>query len=212
MPAETPCGRWPPPRKPCNAAGRGPSSLAQDPELLSDFILESREHLATVESQSMVLEQNPADAEAIHAIFRGFHTIKGLAGFLELPRIQEIAHEVETLLDRARNGQMQITPDVIDVMLAGADYLRESIDQVEASLHGRQPPDPPAERGVRRAHPAIAGNGNGGSRRSREQPIAAASVAESARGRRLGQRRPRSRRSRSIPGNWITWRIWRAKW
>ena len=124
------------------------SSLAQDPELLSDFILESREHLATVESQSMVLEQNPSDAEAIHAIFRGFHTIKGLAGFLELPRIQETAHEVETLLDRARNGQMKITPKVIDVMLAGADYLRESIDQVEASLHGRQPSAPPADRGV----------------------------------------------------------------
>ena len=108
----------------------GPSALAQDPELLSDFILESREHLATVESQSMVLEQNPADQEAIHAIFRGFHTIKGLAGFLELPSIQEVAHEVETVLDRARNGQLQITPNVIDVVLAGADYLRESIDHV----------------------------------------------------------------------------------
>src|SRR5690348_3160265 len=87
-----------------------PSSLAQDPELLSDFILESREHLATIESQSMVLEQSPSDQEAIHAIFRGFHTIKGLAGFLELAAIQESAHEVETLLDRARNGQVQITP------------------------------------------------------------------------------------------------------
>src|SRR6476646_6979084 len=100
------------------AAATSSSSLAQDPELLSDFILESREHLATVESQSMVLEQNPADAEAIHAIFRGFHTIKGLAGFLELASIQETAHEVETLLDKARNGQMKITPNVIDVVLA----------------------------------------------------------------------------------------------
>src|SRR5215471_14490421 len=90
-----------------------PNALAQDPELLSDFILESREHLATIESQSMVLEQTPADSEAIHAIFRGFHTIKGLAGFLEQARIQETAHEVETLLDRARNGQGQITPKVI---------------------------------------------------------------------------------------------------
>src|ERR1044072_5107331 len=125
----------------------GPSSLAQDPELLSDFILESREHLATVESQSMALEQNPSDSEAIHAIFRGFHTIKGLAGFLELASIQEMAHEVETLLDRARNGQMQITPKVIDVVLAGGDFLRESIDCVEASLHGRPSP-PPADRGV----------------------------------------------------------------
>jgi two-component system chemotaxis sensor kinase CheA len=121
------------------AAASGLGALAQDPELLSDFILESREHLATVESQSMVLEQNPSDAEAIHAIFRGFHTIKGLAGFLELASIQETAHEVETLLDRARNGQMRITPKVIDVVLAGADYLRESIDGVESSLQGGAP-------------------------------------------------------------------------
>jgi two-component system chemotaxis sensor kinase CheA len=128
------------------APAPGPGSLAQDPELLSDFILESREHLATVESQSMVLEQNPSDAEAIHAIFRGFHTIKGLAGFLELASIQETAHEVETLLDRARNGQMRITPKVIDVVLAGADYLRESINGVESSLQGGQPPIVPGGR------------------------------------------------------------------
>jgi two-component system chemotaxis sensor kinase CheA len=121
-----------------------PIPLAQDPELLSDFILESREHLATIESQSMVLEQNPADQEAIHAIFRGFHTIKGLAGFLELASIQETAHEVETLLDGARNGQLQITPQVIDVVLAGADYLREAIACVEASLHSATPPPMPA--------------------------------------------------------------------
>ena len=126
-----------------------PASLAQDPELLSDFVLESREHLATIESQSMVLEQNPADAEAIHAIFRGFHTIKGLAGFLELAGMQEVAHEVETLLDRARNGQVQITPGAIDLVLAGADYLRESVDHVEASMHGQTGLAAPAERGLR---------------------------------------------------------------
>src|SRR5690349_14783534 len=103
-------------------AEAAPLSLAQDPELLSDFVLESREHLAAVENQSMVLEQNPEDAEAIHAIFRGFHTIKGLAGFLELTGIQEISHEIETLLGMARDGRVRITPDAIDLILAGADY------------------------------------------------------------------------------------------
>src|SRR5262249_2176301 len=71
----------------------------------------------------------------------------GLAGFLELASIQEMAHEVETLLDEARNGQLQITPKVIDVVLAGADYLRESIDCVEGSLHGSSRAAP-ADRGV----------------------------------------------------------------
>ena len=51
-------------------------SLGQDPELVGDFIMESREHLASIESRMLVLEQNPSDAEAIHSVFRGFHTIR----------------------------------------------------------------------------------------------------------------------------------------
>lgn len=127
------------------ATGANPNPLAQDPELLSDFILEAREHLATIESQSMALEQNPADSEAIHAIFRGFHTIKGLAGFLELGTIQNVSHEVETLLDLARTGRLEITSDAIDIVLAGADYVRMAINGVEAVLHGQiglPAPDP----------------------------------------------------------------------
>lgn len=116
------------------------SSLAQDPELVRDFITESREHLASIESRMLVLEQNPADAEAIHAVFRGFHTIKGLAGFLEYPVILQVAHEVETLLDLARNDKLAVTPPVVDMVLGGADYLKLAIAGVEASLVGQTPP------------------------------------------------------------------------
>jgi len=80
-------------------------SLAQDPELLGDFILESREHLAAVESQLLTLEGDPSVSEALNSVFRGFHTIKGLAGFLELWEVQKVAHETETVLDRARSSQ-----------------------------------------------------------------------------------------------------------
>ena len=97
-------------------------SLAQDPELLGDFILESREHLASIVSRMLVLEQTPADMEAVHSAFRGFHTIKGLAGFLQLPIIQEVAHEVETVLDLARKGKLSFTPAAVDVVLESADY------------------------------------------------------------------------------------------
>ncbi|MGD0132739.1 MAG: Hpt domain-containing protein, partial [Bryobacteraceae bacterium] len=55
--------------------------LASDPELIGDFILESREHLTAIELQLLTLDQDPSNSEAIHAIFRGFHTIKGMAGF-----------------------------------------------------------------------------------------------------------------------------------
>src|SRR5947209_16713886 len=81
-------------------------ALNQDPELVADFILESRGHLSTVESQLLALEQNAGNAEAINTIFRGFHSIKGLAGFLEFHDIQGFAHEVETLLDLARGAKI----------------------------------------------------------------------------------------------------------
>jgi len=110
--------------------------LAQDQELLSDFILESREHLANIETRVLELERDPSASEALHDIFRGFHTIKGLAGFLELAEIQELAHEVETVLDRARNSELIITPAAIDVILQGADYLGRWLAHLESASQG----------------------------------------------------------------------------
>lgn len=126
------------------AAGPAPAAtetpaLAQDPELLGDFVVESREHLATIETQVLALERNPADPEPLNSIFRGFHTIKGLAGFLELQAIRDVSHEIETVLDVARNGRMAITPVVIDVILSAADYLSQGVGNVEAQLTGREP-------------------------------------------------------------------------
>ena len=67
------------------------NELARDPELVNDFIVESREHLTAIELHLLALDQDAANSEALHAIFRGFHTIKGLAGFLGLDAIQEVA-------------------------------------------------------------------------------------------------------------------------
>ena len=110
-------------------------SLALDPELISDFIVESREHLVNIEAQVLTLEREPFDSEALNAVFRGFHTIKGLAGFLELWEVQKLAHEVETVLDRARNSEWTINPAGIDVILESSDYLRRWLVHMEASLH-----------------------------------------------------------------------------
>src|ERR1035437_9327018 len=120
---------------PAQEIQRQEMSLAQDPELMSDFIVESREHLVNIESQVLTLERDPSDSEALNAVFRGFHTIKGLAGFLELWEVQKLAHEVETILDRARNSQWTINPAGIDVILASADYLRRWLIHMEAVLH-----------------------------------------------------------------------------
>ena len=118
-------------------------SPAQDPELMSDFIVESREHLVNIEAQILTLEREPSDSEALNAVFRGFHTIKGLAGFLELWEVQKLAHEVETVLDRARNSQWTINSAGIDVILESADYLRRWLVHMDAVLH-RQASQAPA--------------------------------------------------------------------
>jgi two-component system chemotaxis sensor kinase CheA len=115
--------------------------LASDPELLGDFILESREHLTTIELQLLTLDQDPASAEAIHAVFRGFHTIKGMAGFLDLDAVRDVAHEVETILDLARNSQLAITPAVIDGILESKDYLTRWMSALEAMLANGSAPE-----------------------------------------------------------------------
>jgi two-component system, chemotaxis family, sensor kinase CheA len=112
------------------------NALAQDPELVSDFLLESGEHLSSIEAQLLILEQDPTNSEAIHSVFRAFHTIKGLAGFLEFEVIQEVAHETETLLDKARNGELSVTPAVVDVVLESADYLKAWMAHIKSQLAG----------------------------------------------------------------------------
>jgi two-component system chemotaxis sensor kinase CheA len=123
-------------------------SLAQDPELIGDFVVESREHLESIEGRLLDLERNPDDMETIHAVFRSFHTIKGLAGFLEFTPIRDVAHEVETLLDLARNSKLAIDPAVVDVVLESADYLKEAIGIVEGGLSGEPVCLAPADRGL----------------------------------------------------------------
>jgi two-component system, chemotaxis family, sensor kinase CheA len=125
-----------------SAAPEPAKSPAADTELLADFVLESREHLAGIEGQALALERDPSDTEALNSAFRGFHTIKGIAGFLEMWHIQELAHEVEAVLDRARGGQLIITPAAIDVILQAADYLRRWMAHIEKEL-AQQPSNAP---------------------------------------------------------------------
>src|SRR5271165_4538364 len=115
--------------------------LASDPELLNDFILEAREHLTTIELQLLTLDQDPANGEAINAVFRGFHTIKGMAGFLDLDAVRDVSHEVETVLDLARNAQLAITSEVIDAILASKDYLSRWLGELEAMLQSGRTPE-----------------------------------------------------------------------
>jgi len=111
-----------------------PLSIAEDAEMVVAFIVESREHLTTIEQQMLLIEQNTADSDSINTVFRGFHTMKGLAGFLEFSDIQEVAHEVETLLGLARNSSLTITPEIVDVVLESADFVKQALGSIEDSL------------------------------------------------------------------------------
>ena len=135
----------PPSGAPPDGGPAADASLAQDPELVADFVLESREHLAAAETRLLELEHNPVNADALNAVFRSFHTIKGIAGFLALGEIQSVAHETESVLALAREGQMPVSPALIDTTLAAGDYLGRAIGEVEdATRGGRSPvfPDP----------------------------------------------------------------------
>jgi two-component system, chemotaxis family, sensor kinase CheA len=116
-----------------------PASLGEDAELVADFLVEAREHLSQIEGQMLALERDPAAMEVIHAVFRAFHTIKGLAGFLDFGAVQAVAHEVETLLDLARNAKLAIDSAIVDVILESADFLLTELASIEETLQSGAP-------------------------------------------------------------------------
>src|SRR5215472_15558208 len=115
-----------------SSAEAAESALADDPELIHDFVVESREHISSIETNLLALEKDALLLDAVHGVFRSFHTIKGLAGFLGFGPLQEVAHETETLLDHAREKRVEMTPHLIDVTLKAADYIRNGVDFLSA--------------------------------------------------------------------------------
>jgi len=106
----------------------------EDKEIIYDFVAESLENLGTIEIKLMDLEQQPSDMDILNAIFRPFHTVKGVSGFLNFHRINKLAHAAENLLDKARNLELAIDDEIVDVILDSVDMLKGMIEQVEASL------------------------------------------------------------------------------
>ncbi|PXF55186.1 MAG: chemotaxis protein CheA [Deltaproteobacteria bacterium] len=111
----------------------------QDESLLRDFIIESLEYIDEIETNTLNLEQEPENKDHINAIFRPFHSIKGVAAFLNLEQIRDLAHDLETLLDQARNDELPMTSQAIDVVLDGADALKAMITRLRDDLEGKVP-------------------------------------------------------------------------
>jgi two-component system, chemotaxis family, sensor kinase CheA len=103
-------------------------------EILRDFIFEARGNLEVVELHLIELEKNPDEPESINAVFRSFHTIKGVSGFLKLDKMNRFCHHTESLMESARSGTMIINDEVVDIILESVDTLKLMLDEVEKSL------------------------------------------------------------------------------
>jgi len=123
------------------AAAKPPEVIAgfeQDMDLCNDFITEGLEHLQTIELQIISLEQSPDDKECINSIFRPFHTIKGVSGFLNLKEINHFSHAMESLLDEARNGRLRVHQGLIDFILEAVDVLKGMILELKEQVRAGQ--------------------------------------------------------------------------
>ena len=109
--------------------------MLQDDSLLKEFLQESRDHLATIESDLLAMEDAGAnlDEELVNQVFRAAHSIKGGAGFFSLDNIQKLSHRLENALDMVRTRQMVPTPEVVNLLLMGFDRLRDMINNAAGS-------------------------------------------------------------------------------
>ncbi len=104
-----------------------------DPEILSDFFVEAKEHLETIEPNLLELEKNPENRGLLNEIFRPMHSLKGASGFLGLNKINGLAHKAENILDELRQGAMAVTSGIMDVILSATDALRSMVENLEQS-------------------------------------------------------------------------------
>lgn len=113
-------------------------SFDADEEILQDFLVEAGEILELLSEQLVDLENNPDDVELLNAIFRGFHTVKGGAGFLQLEALVACCHIAENVFDVLRNGKRQVDSDLMDVVLRALDAVNVMFDEIRS----RQDPTP----------------------------------------------------------------------
>ncbi len=119
------------------------SGLADMQELLGDFLAEAGDLLDDVDRRLVELEKSPQDAELLNTVFRGFHTIKGGAGFLDATALVDLCHRTENVFDRLRSGKMALSAELMDTILAATGEVRRMFGEMSG---GAMPA--PAEQGI----------------------------------------------------------------
>ncbi|MCY9845651.1 chemotaxis protein CheA [Vibrio caribbeanicus] len=106
-------------------------SFDLDEDILQDFLVEAGEILELLSEQLVELENNPEDTDLLNAIFRGFHTVKGGAGFLALSELVDTCHGAENVFDILRNGQRHVSSGLMDTMLQALDTVNAQFQAVQ---------------------------------------------------------------------------------
>jgi two-component system, chemotaxis family, sensor kinase CheA len=109
-----------------------------DAPLVMDFISESSEHLESAEADLLHIEECPDDPETINSIFRAFHTIKGVAGFLNLKQIGSLAHVAENLLDEARKEKIILGGSSVDTIFESIDVMKQMFSALQQAVENDQ--------------------------------------------------------------------------
>ncbi len=116
---------------PAGDSGSSTSIFEGDPSMMGDFVVESREHLEQAESTLLDLETESTNVDKMHTVFRAFHTIKGVAGFLALKEVSTLSHSMENLMDRARTEELSLHSGHIDTLLTGVDCIKQFVANIE---------------------------------------------------------------------------------
>ena len=103
-------------------------------DLLQDFLQEAGDLLSDVDNKLVDLEKDPGDRRLLNEIFRGFHTIKGGAGFLNATELVTLCHLTENLFDKLRNAEMRLTPELMDTIMASTQAVRSMFSELSQAV------------------------------------------------------------------------------
>ncbi|MDR2165373.1 MAG: chemotaxis protein CheA [Zoogloeaceae bacterium] len=110
------------------------SDFAGMEDLLQDFLQEANDLLSDVDNKLVDLEKTPDDRSLLNDIFRGFHTIKGGAGFLNAAELVTLCHRTETLFDKLRNGELSLSSELMDLIMVATRNVRDMFGDLSASV------------------------------------------------------------------------------
>jgi two-component system chemotaxis sensor kinase CheA len=113
--------------------------MQEDQDVIREFLVESHENLSRLDQELIALESHPKDAALLASVFRTIHTIKGTCGFFAFSTLEKITHQAESLLSQLRDGQRELDPSLVSLILETVDATRKVLASIEAG--GNEGPD-----------------------------------------------------------------------